>query len=396
MQATIPSLTFTDYLSVAAQVAERLAADAVNQDRSGELPTAEVEALKQSGLLLLPIPRQYGGAGATWPQVYQAVQALANAQGSVGQLYANHVSLVAVPEAIGRPGQAEHYYRLTAQHNLFWANAINGLDARLKITPAPEGGFRVNGVKSFGTGVAAADISLIGAMPEGGDQPLVFAMPKDRLGWAYNHDWDNMGQRRTASGSYRFENVVVNADELIGPPPVPESAFPTLIFLVSQMGKVFTYLGIAEGALKAARNYTISESRPWMFSGVESASQDPFILHRYGEAWVQLQAAIALADQAAEQIQMGWQKKTALTFAERGEIAIAVAAAKAVAITAGLAITNQIFDGMGARATASRHGFDRYWRDLRTFTLHDPVAYKFRDVGNYVLNGEYPAPSQYT
>ncbi|PSN75707.1 monooxygenase, partial [filamentous cyanobacterium CCP4] len=311
-------------------------------------------------------------------------------------LYANHVSLVAVPEAIGRPGQAEHYYRLTAQHNLFWANAINGLDARLKITPAPEGGFRVNGVKSFGTGVAAADISLIGAMPEGGDQPLVFAMPKDRLGWAYNHDWDNMGQRRTASGSYRFENVVVNADELIGPPPVPESAFPTLIFLVSQMGKVFTYLGIAEGALKAARNYTISESRPWMFSGVESASQDPFILHRYGEAWVQLQAAIALADQAAEQIQMGWQKKTALTFAERGEIAIAVAAAKAVAITAGLAITNQIFDGMGARATASRHGFDRYWRDLRTFTLHDPVAYKFRDVGNYVLNGEYPAPSQYT
>ena len=49
-----------------------------------------------------------------------------------------------------------------------------------------------------------------------------------------------------------------------------------------------------------------------------------------------------------------------------------------------------------ARATASRHGFDRYWRDLRTFSLHDPVAYKFRDLGNYVLNGEYPAPSQYS
>ncbi|MBE9156976.1 acyl-CoA dehydrogenase family protein [Nodosilinea sp. LEGE 06152] len=396
MQATRPSITFTDYLSVATQVAEQLAADAVNQDREAGLPTAEVEALKQSGLLLLSIPRQYGGAGATWPQVYQAVQALANAQGSVGQLYANHVSLVAAAEAIGRPGQAEYYYRLTAQHNLFWANALNGRDSRLKIAPAPEGGFRVNGVKSFGTGVAAADISLIGAMPEGGDQPLVFVLPKDRPGWTYNHDWDNIGQRRTASGSYQFDNVVVNDDELIGPPPVPESAFPTLIFLVAQMGKVFTYLGVAEGALKAARNYTVSESRPWMFSGVESASQDPYILQQYGEAWAQLQAAIALADQAAEQIQMGWQKKTALTFAERGEIAVTVAAAKAVAITAGLAITNQIFDGMGARATASRHGFDRYWRDLRTFTLHDPVAYKFRNVGNYVLNGEYPAPSQYS
>ncbi|MEA5449582.1 acyl-CoA dehydrogenase family protein [Leptolyngbya sp. CCNP1308] len=396
MQATLPSTTFTDYLSVAASVAEQLAADAVNQDRSGELPTAEVEALKKSGLLLLPIPRQYGGAGATWPQVYQAVQALANAQGSVGQLYANHVSLVAAVEAIGRPGQAEHYYRLTAQHNLFWANAINGRDSRLKIAPAPEGGFRVNGVKSFGTGLAVADLSIIGAMPPEGDLPLVFVLPQDRPGWAYNHDWDNIGQRRTASGSYRFDNVVVYGDELIGPPPVPESAFPTLAFLVSQMGKVFTYLGIAEGALKAARRYTVTESRPWLFSGVESASQDPYILHQYGELWAQLQAAIALSDQTAEQIQLGWQKKTALTFEERGEIAVSLAAAKALAIAAGLAITNQIFDGMGARATASRHGFDRYWRDLRTFSLHDPVAYKFRDVGNYVLNGEYPVPSQYS
>jgi alkylation response protein AidB-like acyl-CoA dehydrogenase len=396
MQATLPAITFTDYLSVAAQVAEQLAADAVNQDREAGLPTAEVEALKRSGLLLLPIPRQYGGAGATWPQVYQAVQALANAQGSVGQLYANHVSLVAAVEAIGRPGQAEHYYRLTAQHNLFWANAINGRDSRLKITPAPEGGFRVNGVKSFGTGLAVADLSIIGAMPPEGDLPMVFVLPKDLPGWAYNHDWDNIGQRRTASGSYRFENVVVHNDDLIGPPPVPESAFPTMSFLVAQMGKVFTYLGIAEGALKAARNYTVNESRPWLFSGVEAANQDPFILHQYGELWAQLQAAIALADQTAEQIQLGWQKKTSLTFEERGEIAVSLAAAKAVAIAAGLAITNQIFDGMGARATASRHGFDRYWRDLRTFTLHDPVAYKYRDVGNYLLNGEYPVPSQYS
>ena len=93
--------------------------------------------------------------------------------------------------------------------------------------------------------------------------------------------------------------------------------------------------------------------------------------------------AIALADQTAEQIKLGWQKKTALTFEERGKIAVSLAAAKAVAIADGLAITNQTFDGIGARTTASRHGFDRYWRDLRTFSLHDPGAYKYRDVGNY-------------
>ncbi len=43
---------------------------------------------------------------------------------------------------------------------------------------------------------------------------------------------------------------------------------------------------------------------------------------------------------------------------------------------------------MGARATSGKYGLDRYWRNLRTFTLHDPVDYKVRDIGNWVLNDE--------
>ncbi|MDJ0707673.1 MAG: hypothetical protein QNJ46_30725 [Leptolyngbyaceae cyanobacterium MO_188.B28] len=49
---------------------------------------------------------------------------------------------------------------------------------------------------------------------------------------------------------------------------------------------------------------------------------------------------------------------------------------------------------MDARATAAKYGFERYWRDLRTSSLHDPIDYKFRDIGNWVLNQQYPIPSQ--
>ena len=174
------------------------------------------------------------------------------------------------------------------------------------------------------------------------------------------------------------------------------SAAPTLVFSLSQMSKVFTYLGIAQGALDAAREYTLTASRPWQGCGVDRASQDPYILQKYGELWAELQAAIALADQAAQKVQQGWDLGTRLTAKDRGEIAIAVAAAKTVAIKAGLAITNEIFEVMGARATASRYGFDRYWRDLRTFSLHDPRAYKHKEIGNWFLNQEYPVPSQYS
>jgi alkylation response protein AidB-like acyl-CoA dehydrogenase len=47
----------------------------------------------------------------------------------------------------------------------------------------------------------------------------------------------------------------------------------------------------------------------------------------------------------------------------------------------------RIFDLMGARATSARYGFDRFWRNVRGHTLHDPVACKAREVGTFALNG---------
>ncbi|WP_036485360.1 acyl-CoA dehydrogenase family protein [Myxosarcina sp. GI1] len=384
-----------DYQTIAAEVSQALAVNALERDRLGGIPQEEIELLKKSGLLLLSVPQEYGGIGATWTETYKVVQTLSKADGSLGQLYTNHVTLAVLGEVIGRAGQAEKFYRLTSEQNLFWANALNGRDARLKITPDGNN-YLVNGIKSFGTGVAIGDLNVIAAIREGVEAPIIFVLPKDRTGTTYNYDWHNMGQRRTVSGSYTFNNVSVAPEEILGPPLAPESAFPTLIFLVAQLSKTFVYLGIAEGALEAARKYTLTNTRPWMSSGVDKAANDPFILHHYGELWTELQAAIALAERAAQKIDRGWQKSIKLTFEERGEIAIAVSAAKAFAAKAGLEVTNRIFEVTGARATAERYGFDRYWRDLRTFTLHDPVDYKLRDVGNWLLNDIFPTPSQYS
>lgn len=394
-QEQIQQKQISDYRTIAAEAFSQLAATATERDMQAGAPDQEVQILRNAGLLKLPIPKAYGGAGAGWVESYQAVQTLAKADGSIGQLYANHICLVNMAQAMGRPGQAEQYYRLTATKNLFWGNAFNARDARLKIEPEGDH-FRVNGVKSFGTGMVAADLRAITAMQDGVPMPIAFVIPKDRAGVVYNNDWHNMGQRRTASGSFTFNNVLVTPDELVGPPPNPNSAFMTLMFVVTQLSKVYVYLGIAEGALEAAKQYTLTSTRPWLTSGVEQAAKDPHILHQYGELWTELQAAIALADRTAEQVQQAWDQGESLTHAQRAEVAISGYAAKAMAIKAGLSITNRIFDVMGARATATQYGFDRYWRDLRTFSLHDPVAYKYQAIGDWLLNQELPAPSQYS
>ncbi len=61
-----------------------------------------------------------------------------------------------------------------------------------------------------------------------------------------------------------------------------------------------------------------------------------------------------------------------------------------------LDVTSRIFELMGARATATSYGFDRFWRNIRTHTLHDPVFYKAREVGNYALNGTITATPLYS
>jgi alkylation response protein AidB-like acyl-CoA dehydrogenase len=44
----------------------------------------------------------------------------------------------------------------------------------------------------------------------------------------------------------------------------------------------------------------------------------------------------------------------------------------------------------GARATVSKYDFDLYWRNVRTQTLHDPVLYKAREIGECFLSKREP------
>jgi alkylation response protein AidB-like acyl-CoA dehydrogenase len=90
------------------------------------------------------------------------------------------------------------------------------------------------------------------------------------------------------------------------------------------------------------------------------------------------------------------KKRAGLTAAERGEFAEWVASVKVAATDTGLRITAGVFEVTGARATSTKAALDRFWRDIRTHTLHDPVEYKNRELGRYVLLGEIPEPTWYT
>lgn len=390
----LPKFTSIDYLAQANTLAAEFAQTAIERDKAGGTPLAERDRLRKSGLLKLIIPQEYGGLGEGWDTVLKITRKFAEVDSSIAHVFSYHHLSVVSPHLFGSLEQRKHYYTLTTKNNWVWCNGFNPLDRRVILTP--EGShFRINGTKSFCSGSVDSDLIPLTIVQEDVEGFRIAIVPTQREGVVVNQDWDNMGQRQTDSGSITFNNVFIEADEILTPDPA-RAVFRTFRSCLTQITFTNIYLGITLGAFEAAKEYTQTSTRAWLTSGVEKATDDPYILQHYGEMWMNLEAAILLTDRATQLVQTAWEKQENLSAVERGECAIAIATAKAFVTKLGLELTSKIFDVMGTRSTHSRYGFDRYWRNLRTFTLHDPVDYKVKAIGDWVLNDQFPTPDFYS
>jgi alkylation response protein AidB-like acyl-CoA dehydrogenase len=384
-----------DSLQVAQRLAEQFASTAVERDRRGGTPKHERDLIRRSGLLGLSIPTEFGGWGAAWSEVMAVVRTFARADGSLAHVFGFQHLMLATARLFGQREQWQPLFEATAERAWFWGNALNPLDART--TLRREGGLMsISGQKSFCSGSPDSDMLIVSALRPPETRLAIAAIPTSREGIRVLADWDNMGQRQTDSGGVTFEDVRIHEHELLDKPGPLGSTFASLRPCIAQLILANVYLGIAEGALEHAKSYTRSSRRPWLSSGVASAADDPYVLHRYGEMWVGLEGARLLSDRAGQALSEAWARGDELTPEQRGQAAIAIATAKAATSRVGLDVSSQIFDVMGARATAFSAGLDRFWRNLRTHTLHDPVDYKFRELGRYALSGELPTPSFYS
>lgn len=385
-----------DTVHTAIEVSEALALSAADRDRDGLVPYAEITSLRNACLLDIVVSELAAGRTIDWPGVLAVVRTIARGDSSIAHLLGYHY---AIGQNLAFFGDHDQMLRLSAdslRERWFWAAVDNPLDADL-IARWERGRLLVSGRKNFATGALLADRVMLSATLDGA--PLVAVIPADREGFSANDDWDNMGQRATASGSVLLADVEIAPEEVLGQlPPArgPLEPFATLVAPVTQIVLVNVFLGAAEGALADALQYTRTKSRPWPSSGLAQAAQDPYILARYGELTADLDASLALANRAALALQGAIELGAALTEQDRAEAAIQVYSAKVNSTRVSLEVTSKVFELMGARSTAARFAFDRRWRDVRTLTLHDPVIYKAREVGEHALTGKGPQFSLYS
>lgn len=381
-------------LQIAQQLAETFAQTAAVRDKQGGNPKAERDLIRQSGLLGLSIPKQYGGQEADWQTIFKTIQIIARVDSSLAHVYGFHHLLIATVQLFSQPEQYGPWFEQTARENLFWGNTLNPLDRRTTATKVAEKEYIFDGYKSFCSGSIDSDILLCSGYNDAG-KLLIGVIPTARKGVSFLGDWNNMGQRQTDSGTSHFEQVKIHEDELLLNPGPLSTPYSSLRPLIAQLIFVHMFLGVAEGAFEVAKQ-TVQTQKAWSKSLVEEAVNDPFTQKYFADFYVQLESVRLLADKAIQTLQVAWDLGNDLTAEQRGEVSVAIATAKIAATNTSLYITQNIFQVMGARATTAKLNLDRFWRNVRTQTLHDPVDYKYQEVGEWILTGKVPDPSFYS
>ncbi|MCX5465618.1 SfnB family sulfur acquisition oxidoreductase [Alcaligenes parafaecalis] len=375
-------------LDAAEQFAQLVAQNALERDRDRILPHREVEQFSQSGLWGITVPKEYGGAGVSTDVLTRVVQRIAQADGNFGHIPQNHYYALEVLRVGATHEQKAFFYDQVLQGKRF-GNALAEIGKkdfvrRTQLLKEPEGWF-VDGRKFYCTGSLFAHwIPTLTTSPDDGRLYLVF-VPRGAAGVALTDDWDGFGQRVTGSGSVEFTRVPVQPQWVV--PFTDSFERATTIGPYAQIIHAALDLGIGQGAFAATLPFIRDHSRPWIAAGVDTAAQDPLLLQEVGNVHVRLRAAQALLARAARFVDAAQQAPDEDSVAQAS---IAVAQAKALATTASVLAGSKLFELGGTSATQAQHGLDRYWRNARVHTLHDPVRWKYHAIGNYTLNGVRP------
>ncbi|RCG27822.1 SfnB family sulfur acquisition oxidoreductase [Sphaerisporangium album] len=379
----------TEALAVAQELAAAFHAGAAERDAQRKLPHAELDRLSATGLLGITVPREHGGADVPARVLAEVMRLLASGDASLAQIPQSHFVYINVLRRQGSPDQQRFFFREVLDGRRFGnaqseAGTKHVQDIRTRLTPASDGWYLLDGLKHYSTGALFADWIPVLARTED-DALHVAYIPRDAAGVTVVDDWEGMGQRTTASGTVRLENVSVPADRVV--PHHLTFQGPQLHGAVAQLLHAAIDAGIAASALDEAVRFVRTKSRPWFESGYDTAAEEPLLIQRFGELSLKVRAADALLDAAGRAVDAATAD---LTDATAGEASIAVAAAKVQAATAAVEVADALFEVSGTRSALDSLNLHRYWRDARTHTLHDPVRWKVQHIGRYVLNGTLP------
>jgi alkylation response protein AidB-like acyl-CoA dehydrogenase len=367
--STSPRVAAKTPEQAAAELAPRLAAHAALSDQEGSFPAAELDWLRDAGLLVAPLQAQWGerpvALGTQLEAQLKTLKHVGRGNLAIGRVYEGHVNALQLLQRFGQPDQVERWAADAAAGHLFGVWNTEAHDG-VHLEPLPDGRYRLHGSKTFASGAGYVTRPLLtAALPDGGWQMIV--LPADQQVPALDKSfWRPLGMRASASFRADFTGLEVEASDLLGQPgdyyQQPGFGGGAIRFAAVQLGG-------AEAVFNETRHFLSKIGR----------TDDPYQRMRLGE--------LAVLIESGNQWLHGAATHAARPAAGTDtEATVAYANLMRTAIEGICLQTLQLAERcVGARGLLRPEPFERLHRDLTHYLRQPAPDAALADAGRFVL-----------
>lgn len=339
---------------------------AAEVDESERFPEETVAKMAKIGLMGIPIPKEYGGAGGSNLMYTMAVEELSKVCGTTGVILSAHTSLCASPILyFGTEEQKQKYLPRLASGASLGAFALTepnaGTDASAQQTVAVDAGdhYVLNGSKIFITNAQYADIYVIIAMTDkaqGTRGISAFIVEKGTPGFSIGKKEKKMGIRGSATCELIFENCKVPKENLLGK---VGGGFKVAMTTLDggRIGIAAQALGIAQGAIDETVKYV--KERKQFGKSLSAFQNTQFVL---ADLEVKVEASRLLVRAAA-------------TAKDNGEpYSVPAARAKLFAADTAMEVTTKAVQLHGGYGYTREYPVERMMRDAKITEIYEGTS----------------------
>lgn len=365
-------MTSTENFLLSQDILDRCRERAPGYDAENRFFFEDFEELKEAGYTKINVPKELGGHGKSLAEVCQEQRRLAMYAPATALAVNMHLYWCGVAGDLLRSGDDSLRWMLeeAGKGKIFAAgHAEGGNDWPLIYSSAKaekvEGGYRINGRKSFGSLTPVWDYLGLHAMddsdPDNRKIVHVF-MPRDTEGVSIVETWDTLGMRATRSDDTVLDNVFV-ADQHVGR-VVPAGwagmdLFVLAIFAWAEPTFGNIYYGNALRAFELAIAMIKDKSSVAM---QRSMAHNPEVQHSIAKMALDLEGIGPHLDKVAEDWSNGVDHGPAW--------GVKLIAAKYHATNTSFRVVDRALDVAGGYGIFRKSGMERLFRDARLGPIH--------------------------
>ncbi len=368
----------------------RIHAGAIERELTRQLPVEQISWLKEAGFTALRVPREYGGSGISLPSLFNLFIELGEADSNLVQSLRGHFGFVEnVLNSENQP-RRERWLPLLGKGEIVGPAWSEVGDARQLAFSTrlveKQGKWHLHGKKFYTTGSLYSDWIDVGIADDHG-KTLGITLSRHAPGVKVLDDWNGFGQTLTASGTAIFDNVAIAITDVY---EENNFCYATGFY---QLIHLATLAGIGRAQSGEVAQHVAQRTRTYSNGNAPRAAHDAQILQVVGKLRGAAYSSGAIVLKSAEALQRAFDVR----FVD-GELKAQVNAIAELEVSQSLNVVTDLllnsatllFDALGASATLKPLALDRFWRNARTLSSHNPRIYKDRIVGDFAVNGTLP------